>query len=124
MKRGIIGLTLLVLPLMTVAAVAQDAAGVWLRENGQSRVRVAPCGAALCGHVIWLANNDGPSKVGQRVFFDMKPDGPGKWSGSAFNPEDGKTYAGGMSVNGKTLVTRGCVLGGVICRSVSWSRVE
>jgi uncharacterized protein (DUF2147 family) len=105
------------------AAAASEATGVWLRDSGASRVRVAPCGGALCGTVVWLRDTSGPAKVGQRVFFDMKPDGEGRWSGKAFNPEDGKTYSGSLSVSGNTLTTSGCVLG-VICRSVSWSRVH
>jgi uncharacterized protein (DUF2147 family) len=105
------------------AAAASDATGVWLRDSGASRVRVAPCGGALCGTVVWLRDTSGPAKVGQRVFFDMKPAGEGRWSGKAFNPEDGKTYSGSLSVSGNTLTTSGCVLG-VICRSVNWSRVH
>lgn len=107
------------------AAQAQDATGVWLRENGESRVRFAKCGEALCGTVAWLKDPAGStSKLGQRVFFDMKASGTGQWSGQAFNPEDGKTYSGKMTLSGNTLTTAGCVFGGIICRSVSWSRVN
>jgi uncharacterized protein (DUF2147 family) len=105
------------------AALAADATGVWLRDNGASRVKIAPCGAALCGKVVWLKDEGGPAKVGQRVFFDMKPHGAGHWNGKAFNPQDGKTYSGSLSLSGETLTTSGCVLG-LLCRSVSWSRVE
>jgi uncharacterized protein (DUF2147 family) len=105
-------------------ASAQEATGVWLRENGASRVRVAPCGSALCGTIVWLKDADSDAKVGQRVFFDMASSGGGTWNGKAFNPEDGKTYSGKMTVSGDKLVTSGCVLGGIICRSVNWSRVN
>jgi uncharacterized protein (DUF2147 family) len=106
-------------------ALAQGAVGTWLRDNGESRVRVAPCGEALCGTVVWLKNPaESKSKVGQRVFFDMKPNGTNAWAGQAFNPEDGKTYSGKMSVSGNTLTTAGCVAGGLICRSVTWSRAN
>ena len=108
-----------------VPALAQDATGTWLRENGASRVRVAKCGEALCGTVVWLKDPaTSKSKVGQRVFYDMKPNGTNAWAGKAFNPEDGKTYSGKMSVSGNALTTAGCVAGGLICRSVSWSRVN
>jgi uncharacterized protein (DUF2147 family) len=101
-----------------------DATGTWLRDNGNSRVRIASCGANLCGTIVWLQDPSGPAKVGQRVFFDMAPNGANKWSGKAFNPEDGKTYSGTMSVSGNNLTTAGCVLGGMICRSVNWRRVN
>jgi len=103
-------------------AAAQDVGGVWLRDSGASKVRFAPCGNAVCGTISWLKDASGAAKLGQRVFFDMKPDGAGKWSGNAFNPEDGKTYSGTMQLAGDTLTTSGCVLGGLICRSVKWAR--
>jgi uncharacterized protein (DUF2147 family) len=107
------------------AASAQEVLGTWLRENGESRVRISKCGEALCGTVVWLKNPaESKSKVGQRVFYDMAPNGANAWSGKAFNPEDGKTYAGKMSLSGNSLTTAGCVAGGLICRSVSWSRAN
>lgn len=105
-------------------AAAQDVAGVWLRDTGASKVRFARCGDAVCGTLSWLKDPSGPAKVGQRIFYDMKPAGPGKWSGSAFNPEDGKTYSGTMTLAGDSLTTSGCVLGGLICRSVQWARAN
>ncbi|MFV0281755.1 MAG: DUF2147 domain-containing protein [Rhodoblastus sp.] len=106
-------------------AMAADIVGTWLRSNGESRVRMAPCGGGVCGTISWLKNPaNGVAKVGQQVFFNMKPDGSGGWEGSAFNPEDGKTYTGKASVSGASMTTKGCVLGGLICKSVSWKRVN
>ena len=105
-------------------AMASDITGTWLRENGEAKIRMAPCGDAVCGHVSWMktpGKNNG--QVGQRVFYGMKPDGDG-WTGSAFNPEDGKTYVGKATVSGGSMTTKGCVLGGLICKSVSWSRAN
>jgi uncharacterized protein (DUF2147 family) len=104
------------------AAAAQEVIGTWERDTGASRVRFSKCGEALCGSLSWLKDTNGPAKVGQRIFYDMKPNGANKWSGSAFNPEDGKTYSGTMTLSGDTLTTAGCVMGGLICRSVKWSR--
>ena len=106
-------------------ALAGDARGEWLRDNGEAKVRFAPCGGeALCGAIIWLRDHNGPAKVGQQVFFDMKPHGDNVWTGSAFNPDDGKTYSGKMTLAGDRLTTAGCVFGGLICKSVSWTRVS
>ena len=46
----------------------------------------------------------------------MKPDGV-RLEGSAFNPDDGQTYTGKMSLSGATLTTQGCAMGGMICKS-------
>jgi uncharacterized protein (DUF2147 family) len=114
----------LTLAASVMPALAQDVTGTWLRDTGASRVRFAKCGEAMCGTLAWLKDTSGPAKVGQRIFHDMKPSGPGKWSGSAFNPEDGKTYSGTMTLAGDSLTTSGCVMGGMICRSVKWSRAN
>ena len=110
---------------LAAPALAQDLAGTtWLRETGASRVKFAPCGEALCGSIVWLKDPNGPAKLGQQVFFDMKPDGAGQWAGQAFNPEDGKTYSGKMTLSGATLTTAGCVFGGLICKSTNWSKAN
>jgi uncharacterized protein (DUF2147 family) len=41
---------------LTSPAMAQDAskvAGVWQSQSGITRVKVTPCGAGLCAHVVW-----------------------------------------------------------------------
>jgi uncharacterized protein (DUF2147 family) len=108
----------------SVAPALADPAGTWLRENGNSRVRVSQCGSKMCGSIVWLKDDSGPSKIGQRVFYDMVKSSDNTWTGQAFNPEDGKTYAGKMVVSGSSMTTSGCVLGGLICRSVKWSKVN
>ena len=37
-----------------IVGYAADPAGVWLTQGGNSRIRVADCGGALCGTIIWL----------------------------------------------------------------------
>lgn len=121
--------------LLTGLVLAADASGTWLRENGNSRVRFAACGSALCGTIVWLKNPDvdkhnpneaerSRSLVGVKVFFDMVPNGANKWAGKAYNPEDGRIYSGYMTLEGDHLTTQGCVLGGIICKSVNWSRAN
>lgn len=111
--------------VISPAPTAADPSGIWLRENGGARVRMAKCGDAICGTITWLKDPaNTKSKVGQRVFFDMKPNGADAWAGKAFNPEDGQTYSGKITLSGSSMTTAGCVAGGWICRSVSWSRVN
>lgn len=106
------------------ARAAGDIIGTWQRSDGASRIRMAPCGSGICGTVTWLRDPaNSPGKVGQQVFSGMKPDGAASWSGTAFNPEDGKTYSGTGTVSGPSLTTKGCALGGLICKSVSWTRM-
>ena len=46
--------------LMAVGAIpasaqAKDPTGVWINQERSTAVRVARCGEALCGNVVWLA---------------------------------------------------------------------
>jgi uncharacterized protein (DUF2147 family) len=130
--------------LICVEPALADPAGMWLTENGRSRVRVAACGAALCGTVVWLAEPEDPQTgkpkldknnadatkrtrplVGVAILLGAKPAGPNKWTGQVYNAEDGKTYNGTLTeVSPTSLKLEGCVLGGLICKSQQWTRVN
>ncbi len=101
---------------------AGDALGTWQRSDGAARVQFSPCSNGLCGTVVWVKDPNGPGKVGQQVFFGMAQAGPNKWTGSAFNPEDGKTYDGSMVLDGGRLKKQGCTFGGMICKTFYWAR--
>ena len=66
-----------VVTVSVTAAAASDVKGEWIRSDGKAKVRFVACGGdAVCGSISWLRDpkND-PGKVGQQVFFDMKPKG-------------------------------------------------
>lgn len=118
---------------------AQDAnkvSGTWQSQSGITRVKVRPCGVALCAHVVWQqspskdVHNPDPAKrerpiVGLQLVSDMKPVGPDEWSGAIYNYEDGKTYQGKVKVvNASAIQIGGCVMGGMICQSKTWTKVD
>ena len=108
---------------LTCPALAGSADGVWMRSDGLAKVRFAPCGGNSCGTVVWLKDpSKSPSHVGEQVFFGMGQVGPNQWSGQAHNPEDGRDYSGTMTLSGNQLTTRGCALGGLVCKTVNWVR--
>jgi uncharacterized protein (DUF2147 family) len=128
--------------LLALPARAADPTGVWLTEGGKSRIRIAECAGALCGTIVWLKepndaqgrpkmdrNNAEPALrnrplVGVPILIDMKPNGPNKWSGQVYNAEDGKMYTANLTSQGPNAVRlEGCVLGGLICKGQTWSRV-
>jgi uncharacterized protein (DUF2147 family) len=106
------------------AASAGDATGLWIRDDGSAKLRFVPCGGGgtLCGFLAWKKESGGPTRIGQKLFFDMRPNGENAWAGSAFNPNDGKRYTAKLALSGDHLVTAGCVLGGLICKSFEWTR--
>jgi uncharacterized protein (DUF2147 family) len=116
MKSRLIVATLLAIAPLHAAA-AGELLGEWARDDGKGSVR-----DALCGTITAKSKPDAPGSIGQKVFYDMKPDGENFWRGSAFNPDDGREYSGKITLEGGRLTTAGCVFGGLICKSLTWSR--
>lgn len=52
----------------------------------------------------------------------VEPDARGRLSGTAFDPKRDLTNSIRIDMREASLVTRGCILGGLLCRSVDWSR--
>jgi uncharacterized protein (DUF2147 family) len=117
------------------AAQAGDPSGTWLSQSGETKVRIARCGAVWCGTIVWVAgppkdlNNPDPGKrdrnlVGVQMISDIRPSGDG-FSGILYNFQDGKTYSGKMNLKGANAMDlAGCVLNGLICRSQTWTRAN
>jgi uncharacterized protein (DUF2147 family) len=135
--------TLLIAFATTGSALAADATGTWLTEGGKSRIKIADCGGALCGTIVWLKEpNDEAGKpktdknnpdaarkakplIGTQIVLGMKPSGANKWAGQVYNAEDGKTYSGNITLNGDSaLQLQGCALGGLLCKSQTWTRAN
>jgi uncharacterized protein (DUF2147 family) len=117
-------LSLTALLLTASPGCADEVLGIWLRDNGALKVKFEPCGDAICGNVVWLKpGSDSKAKVGQRLFFDMRPVAANSWTGKATSPDSGSIYSGKMSIEGSTLSTAGCMVGGLICKTANWKRV-
>jgi uncharacterized protein (DUF2147 family) len=106
-------------------ALASELTGIWMRDDGSAKLRFSACGGgAMCGFLAWKKESGGSATIGQRLFSDMKPSGEDSWAGAAFNPDDGKRYTAKLTLAGDHLVTAGCVLGGLICKSFGWTRTK
>ena len=117
-------LVLMVFPLTASPSLADEIFGTWLRDNGAEQVKFEPCGDAICGDIVWLKPGSGlNAKVGKRLFFDMRPSGAHSWTGKAASSDTGSIYSGKMSIEGSTLSTSGCMVGGLVCKSANWRRV-
>jgi uncharacterized protein (DUF2147 family) len=138
------------LPLLTallvlfgIAPASADPVGTWRTEGDRSRVRIAACGAGLCGTVVSLKEPDDPQTgkpkldkfnadtgkrsrplIGVAILLNAKPSGPGKWVGQVYNAEDGKVYNGTLTEMSPTsLKLEGCAFG-FICKSQIWTRAN
>jgi len=113
---------------------AAEPVGTWLSQSGETTVRIAPCGAALCGTVVWVKGggtdkmNPDPAKTGRplvgiQMIYDVAKSGSG-YKGSLYNYKDGNTYTGKLQMlNDNRLKLSGCRLS-VFCRSQTWTKSE
>jgi uncharacterized protein (DUF2147 family) len=120
---------------LSLPASAQDANGTWLTASEETRVRIAPCGGNVCGTIVWVKNTGAKDEQNPNAalknrnlvgvnMIQMKPAGDRKWTGTLYNPQDGKTYSGTLTQNdSNSLSLSGCVAG-IFCRSQTWTRVN
>ncbi len=134
-----------IVSMMSGPARAADPVGTWYTAERDSQVRITNCGGALCGALVWLkvpndpdtgrpktdknnadAGKQGRPLLGVQIVLGMKPSGtPDQWSGDVYNAQDGKTYSGSFTMTGpNSAELKGCVLGGLICKSQSWTRAN
>jgi uncharacterized protein (DUF2147 family) len=106
--------------------------GRWLNPKGSVTVRIGPCGDGYCGTVIdasakarATARRGGtPDLVGTQVMRDFKPSGGGTYKGHAFDPKRNiRAPATIRMIGSGTLVVRGCLISGIICKEQRWTRV-
>jgi uncharacterized protein (DUF2147 family) len=127
------------------ASFAADPMGNWHTEEAKATVHIAACGPALCGTIVSLKEANDPDTgkpktdknnadagmrsrpmIGVTIVLGMKPSGTAnKWSGQVYNAEDGKTYSGSLTLqDANTIKLEGCILGGLVCKSATWTRAS
>lgn len=105
--------------------------GHWKNPIGSAIIAIAPCGAALCGKVVW-ASERGQREVskttsrvvGTTVLTGVKPAGS-RWSGSLYIPDDNIHVSAKLQLlSARQLKLTGCGLMGLICRTQVWTRTD
>ena len=97
------------------AALADPVEGNWRLQSGAT-ARISPCGAAFC---IQLKSG----KYAGKTIGKLKPDGASVYTGSLTDPATDKTYSGQGALSGNSLKMNGCMLGGLICRTQTWTKL-
>jgi uncharacterized protein (DUF2147 family) len=131
--------------IASAPALAADPFGTWLTGDKKGKVKIVNCGGALCGNLVWVEepmdpdtnkpktdkHNTDASKqtrplVGIPIVLSMKPSGTAdRWDGQVYNAEDGNTYSGSFIMTSATSAQlKGCVMGGLICKTQIWARTN
>lgn len=116
---------LIVVAMLSPQAATADgmstASGVWIRDDGNARVRIAPCGQSLCATNLWIGDTSKGEAVGDKLIMTVTPKSTTTLTGKAYDPKRNLTYSITLQVTGKRLKTKGCVVGGLICKDVFWT---
>lgn len=123
----------LVAPVPALARPGDPALGVWRNKRNSIHLKAHYCGEAMCGTVVWAnekaladARKGGsPDLIGMQLFRDFRPDKKGVWRGKVFVPDLNKTFSGTASMPDRnTLIGKGCLAGGLFCKSKTLIRVR
>ncbi|WP_102957799.1 DUF2147 domain-containing protein [Mangrovicella endophytica] len=107
-------IALMLMPLG--AALADPIEGNWKMPSGYA-AKIAPCSGGYC-----LTYTSGP--FAGKQFGKMQRTGDNAYKGTVTDyTKGGKEYSGKGKIDGGTLSVSGCVLGGLICRSQSLTRL-
>ena len=105
-------------------AQAADIDGDWSRSDGKARVRIAKCGADICATNTWIKPGTPSEKAGDVLVMKVEKISDNRYSGSAFDPQRDMSYRITLNVSGDTMTSKGCVLGGLLCKDVGWTRIK
>lgn len=106
--------------------------GLWKTQTNDEgkylHVRVGPCAndpAKVCGTIESAHGGASEANVGKPIIWDMVADGENAWDdGTIWKVDDDEEYDSEMELKGDILEVSGCILGGIVCRSQEWTRVE
>lgn len=116
--------------LLAPPALGAELVGEWWTPGFNARVRIEPCGDALCGRIVWMWDEtpkgiaDTGPLIGKPVIEKMRAVAPSRWAeGRLYNPEDGRDYKGTLRLRSQNhLVVEGCVL--FVCQTQLWRRAD
>jgi uncharacterized protein (DUF2147 family) len=105
------------------AAASADPTGVWINDTGRGAVEIKPCGAGLCGHVVWVKDQNDSGGCGRQIIGDAAPAGSGTWdNGWIYSPEKKKKYDVELSMNGDKLKVKGYAGTKLFSKTMIWTR--
>jgi uncharacterized protein (DUF2147 family) len=96
--------------------------GDWGRSDGALHINISPCGEKLCAVNTWTRDPASGDRVGDRLVLSLNPREASTLTGEAFDQRRRLTYSLRISVDRDAMTTRGCLLAGLACRTMSWNR--
>jgi uncharacterized protein (DUF2147 family) len=122
MKSPVLAASAMMLFAVPAAGAQQspDLSGVWLRDDGNARVQIAPCGDNICATNLWIGDTSKGEAPGDRLVMSLKTKSADTLAGTAYDSKRDKTYSITVRVSDTSLVT----LGGILCKDVHWKHAQ
>lgn len=120
----IVTILLLTLAVFTPAKADEAIEGVWRRGDGKAIVQIAPCGGSLCATNTWVSPGAKDEKTGDTLVMKLKRHDDVRLKGTAHDTRRGLTYSLTVKTKGSSMHSEGCVLAGLACRSIGWTRLR
>lgn len=121
---GMLGLAVTFLMMITAFANAGEIEGLWIRGDGNARVRIEPCGSKICAVNTWIRDEkEQHEHVGDVLIFNVRATENG-YSGTAHDPQRNLELSAHLQLVGDSLTSRGCILAGLWCRRMHWTRTK
>ena len=118
--------------LSAAPAPAAPIDGIWANPSRSVTIRIGPCGGTRCGRVISAsphardeaAEAGTPDLIGTELMSTLEQVEPGAWRADIFVPDKNIRAEGDSHLAGpRQLEVRGCAMGGLICKSQTWTKV-
>lgn len=104
------------------AASAMDIYGVWARDGHPTdKLEFFDCTGKLCAKGILPMRDGSPPPL---ILRYAAKTGPNSWKGDLYNPEDGKTYTGKITLDSADQLTLSGCLVAFLCQSETWTRIS
>jgi uncharacterized protein (DUF2147 family) len=123
---------LLLAMLVQAPAPSSDIRGDWINQRQTAVIRISDCPTGICGVVTWSAPTaqvdaarGGTRELnGTTVIRDFAASEGGRWRGQVFLPDLNRSAKATIELqsDGTRLRVRACELGGLICKTQTWSR--
>ncbi|MEM1196807.1 MAG: DUF2147 domain-containing protein [Pseudomonadota bacterium] len=108
--------------------------GTWKNKSDSVHVQIKPCGEeTVCGVVVWAsdkakrdaAKGGTENLVGTQILRRFREKEGLVWKGKAYVADIGKEFTGTIEpLDYNTMKVKGCVAGGLICKTQIWTRVR
>jgi len=126
-RRHWLPAALAILSLGTTQAGAeplQNLTGNWSRNDGGTRIAIAPCGANLCAINTWVQNPNGKEKRGDELILTPQPATSPAFKFQAYDVRRKLDFKMTITIQGTAMHTCGCVLLGIVCKGADWTRMN